>query len=264
MGLFASLPLVQLQPVNSAKQEEQPTMHANSPEDTASLWSFTTSSYVQPLLSAAAGHTLEDDECWNLSPTFLHRYITPAFQSVKASSLLKQYLLANSFDIAIHIVLKLVEALLNFAQPVILKNILDHFVNAQAQHHSAAESQPQQPARHVRAILYLVFLSLVLGVAEAVIELFESWHIRRAYERNRGALMCSVVDKAFRRKTVTSTPLAAAANDQDQTEHQHANVGQVLNLVNGDAYAFSQWIWDGIGRAVAAPFQVLLAILTLY
>lgn len=242
-------------PATSAKLGSKPNIKDNSPEDHATLWSFITSSYVQPILSAAADHTLEDEECWNLSPTFLHRFIAPAVQSIQASSLLRQYLLANSFDLALHIAMKFTEALLNFAQPVILKNILDAFGSNEAENSTSEH-------RDVRAILYLVFLSLLLGVLEAVVELFESWHIRRAYERNRGALMCNVVDKAFRRKTIATTQLSAAT-DKD-AQHQHANVGQVLNLVNGDAYAFSQWIWDGIGRAVVAPLQVALAIGTLY
>lgn len=152
--------------------------------------------------------------------------------------------------------MKLVESVVNFAQPVLLKHILSRFSEADTQGDGSS-------GRDLRGIFYLVFLSLLLGIAEAVIELFESWHIRRAYERNRGALMCSVVDKALRRKMVEDTTGLEAASGEEK-EHQRANIGQVLNLVQGDAYAFSQWIWDGIGRAVAAPIQVLLAVLTLY
>lgn len=72
--------------------------------------------------------------------------------------------------------------------------------------------------------------------------------------------MCSVVEKALRRSNIATT---IDAEDEDP-EHKHANVGQVFNLVHGDAYAFSQWIWDGIGRAVAAPVEIALAILSLY
>lgn len=170
VGLLLSLPISKLFPQNSAVLGKAPSIETSFPEERASLWSFISSTYLQPLLSNAARHTLEDDECWNLSPTFWHRYITPAVQSIRASSLLKQYLLANSFDISIHIALKILEACLNFTQPILLKQILNHFNDVDV----------EDADRDTRSILFLVFFSLLVGIGEAIVAVFAAWHIRRA------------------------------------------------------------------------------------
>src|ERR1700728_102483 len=47
----------------------------SSPEDDATLWSWCTFSFVEPILRLASTRMLNDTDIWGLSPFFLHRNI---------------------------------------------------------------------------------------------------------------------------------------------------------------------------------------------
>lgn len=88
-----------------------------------------------------------------------------------------------------------------------------------------------------------------------------AWHERRCYERVRGSIICLTHEKALRRKItgVRATSAESRLDDEvDEKEEQSAaaNVGRLTNIMRGDAYAISQWFWDGLSPLVGAPFLV--------
>ncbi|KAG6837332.1 hypothetical protein H0H93_011427 [Arthromyces matolae] len=59
--------------------QQQPSVTLTCPEDSASLWSWCTFSFVEPILDLALQRTLDERDVWTLSPYFQHRNIFNKF-----------------------------------------------------------------------------------------------------------------------------------------------------------------------------------------
>ena len=52
-----------------------PSVTLSCPEDDVNLWSWSTFTFVQPIVDLAMKKTLNDTDVWSLSPFFRHKNI---------------------------------------------------------------------------------------------------------------------------------------------------------------------------------------------
>ncbi|EPQ60440.1 pleiotropic drug resistance ABC transporter [Gloeophyllum trabeum ATCC 11539] len=246
--IAGSLPLeVALPAKNVAGPTDIPSSDLTSPEDSVTLWSWCTYSFVEPLFGVAMRHTLDEADVWRLSPYFQHKnmfekYI--AYQNQHPTySLLRFLLESNILDLSLDILLELWVAVVGFVPPYALQQILS----------ALADDTPE--ARR-RAFTFALFTFLAhLSFAQTA--LFQNFHTRRSYERTRGQLFCALHYKALKRRDVSGI----ATKDDSSTEN--ADLGKVVNLMQGDAYAVSQRFWD-FSKIFVAPVRLVIALVFLY
>ncbi|PPQ69785.1 hypothetical protein CVT26_014173 [Gymnopilus dilepis] len=103
------------------------------------------------------------------------------------------------------------------------------------------------------------FWTLVTFIAHlsfAQVDLFQAWHTRRCYERTRGQLFCTLHYKALRRRDITG-------NVQREGETENADLGKIINLMQGDSYAVAQRFWEFSGL-FTSPVRIVIALTFLY
>lgn len=230
ISLTGSLPVsAQYPSENVGKRSDSPTRALDSPEDGVTLFSWLLVDWMNPLLNTAKQRTIEDTDIWQLSPFFRHYIIYPVFKALPQKNLFGKIYAFTAYDLAICAVCSTMIAVLNFAQPFFLKLILE----------ALSSDSPELKTR----AYHLALLAFAFSLIRAELELFRTWHSRRGYERVRGALITMVFDKATKRKD-TSGSLGHRKLDKDEQDVQGADAGRVLNMMNGDAYAVAQWIWE--------------------
>ncbi|KDQ16440.1 hypothetical protein BOTBODRAFT_186494, partial [Botryobasidium botryosum FD-172 SS1] len=145
-----------------------------SPEDYATLWSWTTFSWVEPLIARGVKTTLNEDDVWELSPTLRSKLVFAKF-SGSSARLIRWIFFTNSLDLTLDFILTLVSATLNYASPFFLKSILD----------AIADPTPEN-----RAYAYIyATLSFVANLLKAQADAQHLWYGRHACSRVRSGLM---------------------------------------------------------------------------
>ncbi|KAH6917037.1 pleiotropic drug resistance ABC transporter [Coprinopsis sp. MPI-PUGE-AT-0042] len=242
-----SLPLTRYRPgFHVAGSKDYPSSQLTSPEDDVTLWSWCSFTFVEPIMNVAATRTLQDYDVWNLSPFFLHKNIFTKcleyrFQH-REHSLLRFLIVSNSLDLIIDIGLEVYSAVASFVPPYALQEILA----------ALAEGSPE--ARKTAYLWAAATFVANLSVAQA--RLIRNWHTRRCYERTRGQLFCALHYKALKREEVSGQ--VAKGEDEGRAE-----LGKIVNLMQGDSYAVAQRFWD-IASLFAAPVRLTIALVFLW
>ena len=88
-------------------------------------------------------------------------------------------------------------------------------------------------------------------------DLIQRWHQRRCYERTRGQLFCALHYKSLKRQDV----VGKAGDPGD--EQDSADLGKIVNLMQGDSYAVAQRFWEFNG-IFASPIRLVIALVFLH
>ncbi|KAG8747893.1 hypothetical protein FRC10_010512 [Ceratobasidium sp. 414] len=246
-----------------AKSGDAPTHSFTSPEDRVSLWGWLTFSFMGPLFKLAdkrslhpsedGKYSLNDEDVWSLSPTFAHRnvfrrYLRETQAKGRELSLLWYLLRSNSLDLVLDIILEMYSAIVGFVPPYALQRIL----------RSLEQAQPGDPAPREAYIWALV--TFLTHMSFAQIDVVHRWHIRRCYERTRGTLFCALHYKALKRRDLSG---AVATGKDGEKELSGADIGRIVNLMQGDAYAVAQRFWE-FSAVFSAPVRLAIALYFLY
>ncbi|CAE6419815.1 unnamed protein product [Rhizoctonia solani] len=238
------------------------TSELTSPEDGASLWGWLTFSFMSPLFALAnersvrssesGKFSLNDEDVWALSPTFAHRnvfrrYLREMKEKGQNFSLLWFLLRANSLDLIIDITLELYSAIAGFIPPFALQRILRALEQAQ-------DGSTPRDAYIWGLITFIAHMSF------AQVDIVHRWHTRRCYERTRGTLFCALHYKALKRRDLSG---AVQADNQDEKDTSSADIGRIVNLMQGDAYAVAQRFWE-FSSVFSAPVRLGIALYFLY
>ena len=142
-------------------------------------------------------------------------------------SLLRFLLVSNSLDLILDILLELWKAVVGknrsfsdvsvslprysgFLPPYALKEILSAL--------ASDASEAKNGAYYWTIVIFICHLSF------AQVELFQSWHTRRCYERTRGQLFCTIHHKSLKRQEISGR-----ATHEGETSN--ADLGKILNLM---------------------------------
>ncbi|KAG2149655.1 P-loop containing nucleoside triphosphate hydrolase protein [Suillus cothurnatus] len=240
------LPLQAVRPaLNVASSTDIPSSSLSSPEDDANLWSWCTVSFVEPILDLAWKRTLNDADVWCLSPFFRHKNLFNKCLDYRSRypthSLLRFLLVSNSLDLILDLALEMWGAVVGFVPAYALRMILSSLDNPTPD--SVANAK------------YWAFLTFLAHLSFAQVDLFKNWHTRRCYERTRGQLFCALHYKALRRRDISGK----TSNDEEGS----ADLGKIVNLMQGDAYAVAQRFWD-FAAIFSSPLRLVIALVFLY
>ncbi|KAL6301359.1 P-loop containing nucleoside triphosphate hydrolase protein [Sparassis latifolia] len=218
------------------------------PEDGVNLWSWSNFSFIQPLFDVANRRTLNESDVWSLSPFFTHKNLFTKYLKYRSEypthSVLRFLLVSNSLDLILDIVLDLWSAVFGFIPPYALQRMLS----------ALADSSPDAK----KSAYLFALITFLANLSFAQIDLYKMWHARRSYERSRGQLFCALHYKALTRRDVGST-----TSHDNEDSRGSADLGQIVNLMQGDAYAVAHrfWFFSGI---FTAPVRLVIAMVFLY
>ena len=113
------------------------------------------------------------------------------------------------FISSIHITKKTV----GFVPPYALQEIL-----------AALKANDANDANSKQRAYFWTIVTFVAHLSFAQVDLFQSWHTRRCYERTRGQLFCALHYKSLKRREVSGRV-------QRDGETKNADLGKILNLM---------------------------------
>ncbi|KAJ7040325.1 pleiotropic drug resistance ABC transporter [Mycena alexandri] len=207
------------------------------------LWQWATFSFVEPIFHLANKGTLNDSDVWSLSPYFKHKNLFNKCLKYRARypthSLLRFLLVSNSLDLILDLVLES----WGFVPPYALKEIL------------AALADPTPEARS--AAYYWTLVTFLAHLSFAQVDLIQSWHTRRCYERTRGQLFCTLHYKSLVRQEMSGK----INTKEGEEEADNANLGKIVNLMQ--CYAVAQRFWE-FSALFASPVRLVIALVFLY
>ncbi|CAE6506129.1 unnamed protein product [Rhizoctonia solani] len=262
-GRFPMTPI--LPGPNVAMSGDPLTSELTSPEDGVSLWSWLTFSFMGPLFvladersvqsSESGKFSLNDEDIWSLSPTLAHRNVfRRCLREMKEKghdfSLLWYLLRANSLDLILDVTLEMYSAVAGFIPPYALQRIL------------RALEQPQDSGVPREAYIWGL-VTFIAHMSFAQVDIIHRWHTRRCYEassRTRGTLFCALHYKALKRRDLSG---AIQTDKQDEKDTSGADIGRIVNLMQGDAYAVAQRFWE-FSAVFSAPIRLGIALYFLY
>ncbi|EJD03803.1 P-loop containing nucleoside triphosphate hydrolase protein [Fomitiporia mediterranea MF3/22] len=227
-----------------------PSSAETMPEDNVTLWQWCTFSFAEPIFHIAQKGRLEVADVWSLSPFFKHKNLFLKYLEYRnrhpTHSLLRFLIASNSLDLILDIVLELWSAVAVFGCVYSLQRIL-----------SALEATPKA----LSEAYFFAFVTFVLHLSFAQVDLFQAWHSRRSYERARGQLFCAIHYKALKIRDHTST--ARTSKEESITSVNSADLGKIVNLMQGDAYNLSLRFWQA-STVFAATVRLILSLVFLY
>lgn len=71
---------------------------------------------------------------------------------------------------------------------------------------------------------FWTMVTFISHLSFAQVDLYQSWHTRRCYERTRGQLFCAIHYKALKRQEVSG-------RIQREGEAKNADLGKIINLM---------------------------------
>ncbi|KDR85730.1 hypothetical protein GALMADRAFT_84830 [Galerina marginata CBS 339.88] len=245
--IAGTLPLKTYRPsLNVAGPMDIPSVSLSCPEDNVNLWTWSGFTFVQPILDLATKRTLNDIDVWSLSPFFRHKNLFHKNLEYRTNhpshSLLKFLLSSNSLDLILDVVLELWSAVIGFVPPYALQEILA----------ALASDSPQAKSR----AYFWTLVTFIAHLSFAQVDIFQSWHTRRCYERTRGQLFCTLHYKSLKRQEVSGRV-------QREGETTNADLGKIINLMQGDTYAVAQRFWEFSGICTS-PVRIAIALIFLY
>ncbi|EJD03804.1 P-loop containing nucleoside triphosphate hydrolase protein [Fomitiporia mediterranea MF3/22] len=229
---------------------ETPSNAETVPEDNVTLWQWCTFSFVEPIFRVAQKGRLEPIDVWTISPFYKHKNIFLKYLEYcgrhPTHSLLRFLIASNSLDIILDVVLELWSAVAVFGCVYSLQRIL-----------SALESTP----RALPEAYFFAFVTFVLHLSFAQVDLFQIWHSKRSYQRTRGQLFCIIHYKALKRRDLIGA--AGSSKEESITSINGADLGKIVNLMQGDGYTLAERFWHP-STVFAATVRLILSLVFLY
>ncbi|KAI0833629.1 P-loop containing nucleoside triphosphate hydrolase protein [Trametes gibbosa] len=247
--LAGTYPLQAVWPAKNVGRPSEPSSNSRTmPEDSTDFWGWSTFSFVEPLFKISNTRTVNDEDVWELSPFFTHKNLFTKYLSYIAKnpthSLLRYLLVSSSLDLILDILLETWAATVGFVPPYALQRIL------------TALSDPAPGAKNT-AYLFAV-VTFLANLSFAQVDINKLWFTRRCYERTRGQLFCALHYKALKRRDIGHQ--SAKKEDDDEG---NADLGKIVNLMQGDAYAVAYRFWRFSGFFLA-PVRLIIAMIFLY
>ncbi|KAL8918729.1 MAG: hypothetical protein Q9172_005299 [Xanthocarpia lactea] len=171
---------------------EKPDHRRRSPEDNLTLWQFMSVSWMASLISIGSTRQLDDEDVWQLGYEFQHQILHAKFREL-GGSVVRRLLAANGLDLVILLCLGVLEALADFAGPVLLQQLL--------------RAMQDSFALRTRAVTF-VALSLLVRLVACQSSVFSLWYSRRSYERSRGEMITMLYEKTLSRKIIGESALS--------------------------------------------------------
>ncbi|KAL1739961.1 hypothetical protein HDZ31DRAFT_20024, partial [Schizophyllum fasciatum] len=230
-----------------ARPHDTPTACQTVPEDDVTLWQWFTFSFVEPIFGVSDKRTLQAADVWNLSPYFQHKNLFNKYLEYVTKhpdhSLLRFLLASNSLDLILDLLLSSWTVFVGFVPPYALQEIL-----------KALESNTPASRTTTYNWALVVFIAHLTFAQK---DLIQRWHQRRCYERTRGQLFCALHYKSLKRQDV----VGKAGDPGD--EQDSADLGKIVNLMQGDSYAVAQRFWEFNG-IFSSPIRLVIALMFLY
>ncbi|KAI0749685.1 P-loop containing nucleoside triphosphate hydrolase protein [Daedaleopsis nitida] len=221
------------------------------PEDSVDLWSWSTFSFVEPLFKVSNARTVNDTDVWKLSPYFTHKNLFRKYLQYTSDyprhSLLRYLLVSNSLDLILDVSLETWSATVGFVPPYALQRILK------------ALADPSNDAK--RTAYFFALIAFLANLSFAQVDANQRWFTRRCYERARGQIFCTLHHKALKRRDISGKN--TQKGDADEEEEGNADLGKIVNLMQGDAYAVAYRFWQFSGFFLA-PVRLTIALIFLY
>ncbi|KAI4091192.1 MAG: hypothetical protein L6R37_007773 [Teloschistes peruensis] len=207
---------------------EKPHHRLRSPEDNLTLWQWMSVSWMSPLIAIGYTRQLHDEDVWSLSYEFQHRILHQRFREL-GGSVVRRLLSANAIDLAILSFLGAVEALSNFAGPVLLQQLL--------------RAMEDVFAPRSKAITFAA-LSLLVRLIACQSSVFSLWFSRRCYERSRGEMITMLYEKTLTRKLIGESALSHKVDTSVNGQTSDAPATRFgLKVVKRVANALGKRIW---------------------
>ncbi|KAF7337494.1 P-loop containing nucleoside triphosphate hydrolase protein [Mycena sanguinolenta] len=246
---------------NIAGSKDKPSMTSSMPEDKVTLWEWSTFSFVEPLFALSNKRTLNDEDVWTLSPYFKHKNLFNKCLEYRAKypkhSLIRFLLVSNSLDLIIDIVLELwgiVEPtsvsfmVLIYSLKVPLS---DSFLLTRCKKfwRLLPIQRPRtaiEPTFGRSSLSWPIFLSLRKTCFKVGI------HVDVMKGR---VASCSV---RFHYKSLVRREMSGKVNSKEEGELEaaNANLGKIVNLMQGDSYAVGSCAEAYVVNYPLAKYQV--------
>jgi ABC-type multidrug transport system fused ATPase/permease subunit len=246
-----------------------------SKEQTASVLSLATFSWVDPIVYKGYKKTFQIEDVWNLAPKDKAARLLADYRQVKKTSALAWRLLGYfKRSLLIQAAWASFSGLLTFAPTLLLKAILEYMEN------------PLSTPRN--AAWFYVILLFVSGVCAALADGQALWIGRKICIRLRAIIIGEIYAKALKRKASASTDKilglekesddkkpglmsrlffpAADPDEPEVAEEEDSQVtsGTIINLMAVDSYkvsdicAYLHFLW------ASTPVQFIVSIVLLY
>nr|VWP00151.1 Trehalase (EC (Alpha-trehalose glucohydrolase) [Ganoderma boninense] len=219
---------------NVARPLEPPSSKCTMPEDSADLWSWSTFSFVEPLFEVSNARTVNDTDVWALSPFFTHKNIFRKYLQYVSEhptySLLRYLIVSNSLDLIIVILLETWSAVMGYVPPYALQRILQ------------ALSDPSPDAK--KTAYFFAVIAFMANLSFAQVDVNKGWALKRR-------------DVSGKNAGKDDDPLLEKEDDSN------ADLGKIVNLMQGDAYAVAHRFWQFSGFFLA-PVRLTIALVFLH
>ncbi|KZT38562.1 P-loop containing nucleoside triphosphate hydrolase protein [Sistotremastrum suecicum HHB10207 ss-3] len=240
-----------------------------SPEEYTTLLGMVTFSWIYPLIRLGLDITLTEDHIWPLSPSMQSRHLLAKFSSVRSKGLFRRIVKANARDLALSFVLTITSAVLSFASPYFLKQVLDALALTSSSSSSStvdSDSSSRQRMLEATASALLLFLFRIL---ESQANLYQLCHGGRACIKITSQLMCAVHEKALKRKDLVEVVTSSSSNTHDEERGENASkvggadIGKIVQLMSSDVVACGYYAAD-VYDLYTAPVQIIFGLMFLY
>ncbi|OAT07043.1 ATPase [Blastomyces gilchristii SLH14081] len=236
---------------------------------------------MAPLIAAGKRRQLNEEDVWFLPFEFQHHRLHERFSRLKGS-VLSRVLQANGIDLLILTLIWFVRTACDSSSPLLLQKLLQ---------------VTKDPAIPKRMPLTYAFLTMMIRVVGAQVQVLNLWYGRRCYERSRGEMIMMVYEKALSRKNVSGQKLQAESSgatreteeppgeyaddgkksakkrrapwwnpfkssrtsDSGTESNEAASMGKILNLIQGDVYEISERFWQ-FDSLLDATLGLIIAI----
>lgn len=233
-----------------------------SPENVSSLWSFSTYSWIDPMIWKAYKTPLTKNDIWGLREDDYAMYILKLFEKSKLRARFTYKLFAHfKVMFALQALWALCESLLVFLPTILLKKVLEYVAD---------------PTITTASVAWcLVLLMPISKMADSTTAGFSLFLGRRVCVRMRAIIIGQVYAKALRRKITVqdSAEPDADKTDDNQDEDQKkpnskesgktAELGAIINLMAIDAFKVSE-ICGYLHYFVGALLMLCICIGLLY
>ncbi|KAK0557581.1 hypothetical protein OC846_000369 [Tilletia horrida] len=242
---------------------------SDSKEESCSLWSWTTFSWMNPLIAVALRGSIDKKDLWIMPLTSRAAVLYSKFSELRQSTLLRRLYHANSADFWGDAALTLVSSLVTYGRPFLLQQILRSI---------QLRAEGRDDVQRETAYLY-AFLILVVSVIESESDVNHLYLGRRMSVRVKAELISSIYAKALRRKDSSGLIQAAkkpkeaeAGKDAGKGKEEEkkganedgaADVGKIVSIMAVDAQRVGD-ACQGFYQIWSAPVQLIAACIFLY
>ncbi|KAG1554327.1 hypothetical protein G6F51_000001 [Rhizopus arrhizus] len=245
-GIYSGLSLVIFVLENIPKPKSQYILleENDSPEEMANIFSRLTFSWMTPLMRLGYQKPLIMDDLWNLTTEDQSAIIGNRFQQnwekemQKAKpSLLRVLVKTLSGPFALAALFKLLQDILQFTQPMLLKQLMRWVTS-----YTTSEHEPSYRG---------IFIAVAMFVTAVCQTMFLHQYFQRCFSTGM-RLRAALVTAIYRKTLVLSN-----------SSRQNSTVGEIVNHMSVDAQrlmdlcTYFHIVWSG-------PFQIVIALFFLY